>query len=240
MASQQESQFSLKRLSDELVDTVERVANVLDSSWALLFDTPKPVTPAQDTFVEQDLDGDEGEEGEDMDGLYGYNPLGDIANNVVQDIMDHQAPQTSIWQQLDAFRHAITWSETFILSIICFQILVFGVSCYACRSSTSMGFRITLMSLIAVVVRTTERLNDYGSQHWKSWGISQNYFDQGGIFVCIMISAPLLVDCLIMLLAFLREASQLLVVVKSAQIKRQRMQQQQTTATKERRSKKDQ
>lgn len=61
-------------------------------------------------------------------------------------------------------------------------------------------------------------LNQYGSKHWEDFA-TQNYFDEGGIFVCIMVSAPIVFVSFLMLIAYLREAGQLLVQVKRAEIK---------------------
>jgi hypothetical protein len=75
------------------------------------------------------------------------------------------------------------------------------------------------MLLIAGLVRCAEYINSLASQHWESFA-TQNYFDERGIFVAIMFCTPLLLDSLIMLLMFLREAGQLLVQVKTAEFKK--------------------
>jgi hypothetical protein len=79
------------------------------------------------------------------------------------------------------------------------------------------------MVLIGLVVRSSERLNDYGARHWKSFA-TQNYFDSRGVFTAIMLCGPLLVCSFIMLVFFLKEASQLLVQVKRAELRRKKRQ----------------
>jgi Na+-transporting methylmalonyl-CoA/oxaloacetate decarboxylase gamma subunit len=55
-----------------------------------------------------------------------------------------------------------------------------------------------------------------------------------------MISGPLLFDCLIMLILFVREASQLLVQVKTNELKRKKKASEKKNAKKDAKSKKEQ
>ena len=77
------------------------------------------------------------------------------------------------------------------------------------------------MIFIAIFVRSAERLNVVAGQYWQEFA-TQNYFDRQGVFFAIMISGPLLFDCLVMLMLFVREASQLLVTVKTNELKRKK------------------
>jgi transmembrane protein 18 len=96
------------------------------------------------------------------------------------------------------------------------------------------------MILIGLIVRSAERLNSYGAEHWESFA-TQNYFDRRGIFVAVMLCGPLLVFSFIMLVFFLKEASQLLVQVKTAELKKKKRQQTEgSTETRSRRDKKHQ
>jgi hypothetical protein len=143
-------------------------------------------------------------------------------------------------EQIDAFRHAITWTEPFIVGIIVFQIVMLGLSFYVARRDVGLTPRIVMLLLIGVLVRSAEYMNKEASIRWDSF-CTQNYFDQRGIFISIFLSGPLLLDSMIMLLFFLREAAQLLVQVKTAEIKRKRTGAGgATTSTTARRGKKDQ
>jgi hypothetical protein len=77
------------------------------------------------------------------------------------------------------------------------------------------------MIFIGIVVRSAEWLNGLGSKNWEKF-CTQNYFDRKGIFVGVMFCGPLLLDCLMMLLFFVREAGQLLVQVKRTEFRKQR------------------
>jgi len=118
---------------------------------------------------------------------------------------------------------------------------MFALSLWVSRRDRGLAPRLIVMFLIAGIVRMAERLNIYGAQHWQQF-CSQNYFDRRGIFVAVMVCAPLLLDSLIMLLLFLREASQLLVQVKTAELKKKRQEKskEEKNGKDKRRAKKDQ
>lgn len=61
----------------------------------------------------------------------------------------------------------------------------------------------------------------YAAYHWQDF-CTQNYFDQKGVFMGIFLSGPLLLDSFIMLVFYLREASRLLVQVKTEELKRKK------------------
>jgi hypothetical protein len=95
---------------------------------------------------------------------------------------------------------------------------MFILSLAVSRRDGALTPRVCLLVFIGIVVRSAERLNSLGSQHWKSFA-TQDYFDSRGIFVGIMLCGPLLLDCLMMLFMFLSEASTLLVQVKKEELK---------------------
>jgi len=71
---------------------------------------------------------------------------------------------------------------------------------------------------IGIIVRSAEWINTQGAKHWEQFA-TQDYFDKRGIFIGIMLAAPLLVDSFMMLLFFMSEASSLLIEVKRNEIK---------------------
>jgi transmembrane protein 18 len=97
---------------------------------------------------------------------------------------------------------------------------MFGLSIYVSRRDRGLGPRLTIMGTIALIVKCSERLNRIAARNWASFA-TQNYFDGRGVFMSIMVCTPLLLDSLIMLLLFLREASQLLIKFKTVQLKEQ-------------------
>jgi hypothetical protein len=75
-----------------------------------------------------------------------------------------------------------------------------------------------LLVFLAGIVRSAEYLNKYGANNWEQFA-TQNYFDENGVFISIMLCAPLLLTALIMLISYLREAARLLVQVKRQELK---------------------
>lgn len=71
-----------------------------------------------------------------------------------------------------------------------------------------MGF----MIFLGAIVRLAEKINQIGNQRWRDFA-TQNYFDKNGIFMGIMICAPLLMVTFVMLVSMIREAKSLLVDV---------------------------
>lgn len=136
-------------------------------------------------------------------------------------ILNEQVQPESTKEKLDAFRSAITWSEPFIMGLVVFHIIIFALCLRVSRPNVGLAPRLSLMVFVAVLVRTAEKLNAVAGQYWQEFA-TQNYFDRQGVFFAIMVSAPLLFDCLVMLMLFLREASQLLVSVKTNQLKRRK------------------
>ena len=129
-----------------------------------------------------------------------------------------QAQPENPMEHFHAFRSAINWSEKFIIGLICFQIVMFLLCLFVSRKDRGLAPRVCLLVFIGVVVRSAEWLNAQGVQHWESFA-TQDYFDKRGIFIGIMLCAPLLLDSLMMLLFFMKEASKLLIQVKRSEIK---------------------
>lgn len=154
------------------------------------------------------------------------------------------APETPL-EHLQAFRSAITWEEPFIIGLVAFQVVMFVLCIYVSRPDRSLAPRLAVMITIASIIKCSEKINEYAAQNWESF-CTQNYFDRRGVFMMVMVCCPLLLDSLIMLFLFLREASQLLVKVKTSQLKEKQKQQRKkatsasATATTNRRKKKDQ
>ena len=175
-------------------------------------------------------------------------PLNDIAEGLLSDLMSHQVgliyfilfmcgsvsffvlnlslfvhiqqgPQ-SLWEQFQAFKAAITWGEPFILSLLCFHITILFANIFIMKSGNLVG-RFILIGVLALVIRSAEIFNQYGSSHWESFA-TQDYFDKNGVFISLMLSTPLLLIAFIDLIVLLRESKNLLIEVKTLQLKAKR------------------
>jgi hypothetical protein len=135
-----------------------------------------------------------------------------------------KGPQTLL-EQFHAFRYAIRWTEPFVVGLIFFQMVLLVAALGVSRRGVGIAPRLVLMVTIGAIVRGAEYINAYCAKNWEAIA-TQNYFDTRGIFISVMLCIPLLVDCFIMLLFFLREASTLLVQVKRAELKQTRQKKQ--------------
>lgn len=149
------------------------------------------------------------------------NPLQDIADGVTKEIMAGQAQPEGLAEHFAAFRSAINWSEKFVLVLIAFQVVMFFLCLYVSQRDRALAPKLIVMTFIFVVVRSAEWLNSLGEEHWESFA-TQDYFDKRGLFVGVMLCGPLMLDVLIMLFFFIREASSLLVQVKRTEIQRKK------------------
>lgn len=105
--------------------------------------------------------------------------------------------------------------------MIAFQVIMLALTIYVARRDVGLTPRITMLVFIGILVRSAEYLNKIAAREWSSF-CTQNYFDQRGIFISIFLCAPLLLDSFLMLVMFLREAAQLLIQVKKAELEKKR------------------
>lgn len=203
------------KIADDLIDAHEQVYTQVVKGASDLFgkdgrggalNSPGSKMDSEDIYV---------------DGLDDMrSPLEGIADSVIGDIFESQVgPQTPL-EHIDAFRSAINWSEPFVRYLIVFQAIAFMSTVYVCKSKNSI-LRFVFLVSISVIVKSAEYLNRYGAANWESFA-TQNYFDHRGIFLGIMLSAPLLTYSFIMLISFVREATGLLVDVKKMEMKQKR------------------
>jgi hypothetical protein len=130
---------------------------------------------------------------------------------------------SGFWEGLMGFYHAVDWNESWIMSIIIFQLVLFSVVIYG---RNKHALQLPMLFFICGAVLVSRHLNAIGAENWKHFS-SQNYFDQNGIFVGAVFAGPLLVTGFVHLIFVLKTAANLLIVVKRAEfrVKRQESQQ---------------
>lgn len=116
-------------------------------------------------------------------------------------------------ENIQAFSAAITWNEPFIRCLLAFHAIIILTTYYITRKG-DIYIRMGFMIFLGVIVRMAETLNQIGNSRWRDFA-TQNYFDKNGIFMGIMICAPLLIVCFVMLVTLIREVKNLLMDVKT-------------------------
>lgn len=220
-------------LTDHLIDTSERLIKVVEEGSTILLggtlsqpqDNDATTTTAGQSYSAptgaspdmEDLDGilsDElKQEYMNMD-----SPLNGIADGVLGDIMRNQATPTTIWEHMQAFKAAINWSEYFIIGILSFHIAMAFLT-FIILKHGEMKSRLSILVIISILVQCAQTFNTWASTNWETFA-TQNYFDESGVFVTLVWSAPLLLITFVMLIAYLREAGQLLIQVKTKELKK--------------------
>ncbi|KAL7521340.1 hypothetical protein ACHAWX_006007 [Stephanocyclus meneghinianus] len=203
-------------LFKSLSEDMEKIAQVVEEGTKIIFGKSSLYDdPSGENVDSNDLhDGDE-------DGFYDVademdSPLMGMADSVISDIMSSQnvGPQTTM-ENIQAFFSAITWGEPFIRCLLAFHMVVIVTAYILIRKDIYL--RMGFMIFLGIIVRLAEQLNQLGNSRWRDFA-TQNYFDKNGIFMGIVICAPLLVICFVMLVSLIQEAKNLLVDVKKMKI----------------------
>jgi transmembrane protein 18 len=84
--------------------------------------------------------------------------------------------------------------------------------------------QMALLASTCAIVYSTQYFNSYATDHWQALGFTQNYFESSGLFLSVVVSAPLLLLAAFQLFSSLRGAIDLLVKVKSKELRDKRVQ----------------
>ena len=193
---------------DKLTQVGDDIIQVFDVAYKLVHESSNTTNNAAKENILNSEDIEIGEDVLDDE----TSPLEGIASGVIKDILSKQAqngPQT-FTEQIQAFKSAVTWSEPFVLSLVVFNVIITLLCFLASRKKYG---RVFLMCIITAIIVSAQYINSYAAIHWESFA-TQNYFDQNGIFLSIMLCAPLLINSLGLLISLVLEAASLLVKVK--------------------------
>jgi transmembrane protein 18 len=71
-----------------------------------------------------------------------------------------------------------------------------------------------------LLVYFSEFLNELGARNWQRFS-KQQYFDSNGLFISVVFSSPILLNCIFLLARFLHQSFDLMTKVKTAQLRQQ-------------------
>ncbi|BES88430.1 Transmembrane protein 18 [Nesidiocoris tenuis] len=123
-----------------------------------------------------------------------------------------------------AFLEAIEWKDPLLIGIIFFHV---AVTFTALTTRNHGNFQLILFITLLLLVYFSENINEVASHHWRSIS-RQKYFDSNGMFISLIFSVPILLNCMVMMASWLWQSSELMVQLKSAQLKQRRKQIQET------------
>ncbi|XP_046402828.1 transmembrane protein 18 isoform X2 [Ischnura elegans] len=97
------------------------------------------------------------------------------------------------------------------------------------------NFQVVLFFVLLLLVYFSESINEIAARNWSLFS-RQQYFDSKGMFISLVFSVPILLNCMIMVANWLWQSSQLMMRVKQVQLRHQiqtnAMQQKQSKASK--------
>ncbi|CAH1789922.1 unnamed protein product [Owenia fusiformis] len=124
-------------------------------------------------------------------------------------------------QGILSYLKSINWSEPWLCGLVAFHlIMLFLILVTRRHSNTQMILFFSLLSIAFF----SEHINQWASSNWKLFSKEQ-YFDSNGMFISILFSAPILVNCLIIVAFSLWDMSHLLISVGRAKAKHDSKQQ---------------
>jgi len=89
----------------------------------------------------------------------------------------------------------VDWSEPYLQYLILFHILTFLC---VILTRKRVNFQGTLFVILLATIGCSEMINEYMANNHKKF-FKQQYFDSYGMFISLVYSAPVLVNCVIIL-----------------------------------------
>eukprot|EP00928_Gymnodinium_smaydae_P083395 TRINITY_DN66634_c0_g1_i1.p1 TRINITY_DN66634_c0_g1~~TRINITY_DN66634_c0_g1_i1.p1 ORF type:complete len:199 (+),score=54.95 TRINITY_DN66634_c0_g1_i1:72-599(+) len=143
-------------------------------------------------------------------------PPGAIEDIIAKATSGKHAYTQSFWEDVQAFGHAVDWSQdNWILGILAFEALQLLAVLAWRKHWERLG---VLFVTNMIVLLCLESLNSLARRHWKSFS-TQQYFDEPGAFAGVIVGLPLLINQFVILVCLLMEAGRMVIKVKRAEFK---------------------
>lgn len=117
--------------------------------------------------------------------------------------------------RVQGFYKAVDWSERWIQCLLGFHVVTLALA-IATRKSESAQMVIFFVCMILAF--GAERINALAHENWRTFS-TQDYFDEKGLFISVMMSGPLLCILIVVLINFLIIMTGVMVKAKRAQLK---------------------
>ncbi|XP_034952498.1 transmembrane protein 18 [Chelonus insularis] len=115
------------------------------------------------------------------------------------------------------FLQSIEWKDPWLAILLAFHI---AVTMTALMTRNHANFQILLFLVLLLLVYFSESINEAAASNWMAFS-RQQYFDSKGLFISIVFSVPILMNCMIMVASWLYQSSQLMTSLKRAQLRQQ-------------------
>ncbi|XP_032666856.1 transmembrane protein 18 [Odontomachus brunneus] len=115
------------------------------------------------------------------------------------------------------FLQSIDWRDPWLAVLLTFHI---AITMTALMTRNHANFQIILFLVLLLLVYFSESINEVAATNWMVFS-RQQYFDSKGLFISIVFSVPILMNCMIMVASWLYQSSQLMTSLKRAQLRQQ-------------------
>ncbi|GLV45781.1 Transmembrane protein 18 [Carabus blaptoides fortunei] len=113
---------------------------------------------------------------------------------------------------------SIDWKDPWLIGLLTFHIIV---TLMALLTRNYGNFQVVLFLVLLLLVYFSESINEIASSNWKVFS-RQQYFDSKGMFISIVFSIPILLNCMLMVGSWLWQSTQLMTKLKKAQLREKR------------------
>lgn len=141
-----------------------------------------------------------------------------VWNQLLADVKQKLAEnhhQQGVLDSFRAFSAAVDWREPWLVAVLSLQTLLF-FSVLVMRKSNTFLTAVFVFAMLTVY--SSEQLNRLLSQNWQTFA-GQPYFDKNGIFISAILSAPLVLDMLVILICYLLNLGTMLVQMKRQELR---------------------
>uniref|UniRef100_T1H6D5 Transmembrane protein 18 n=1 Tax=Megaselia scalaris TaxID=36166 RepID=T1H6D5_MEGSC len=114
-----------------------------------------------------------------------------------------------------AFLRNIDWRDPWLIAMIFFHVVT---TCTALLTRNRINFQVILFLTLLSFAYFSESINEYAAQNWKMFS-KQQYFDSNGLFISTVFSMPILLNCMLLIGAWLYNSTQMMAQLKSAQMR---------------------
>ncbi|XP_050033731.1 transmembrane protein 18 [Dermacentor andersoni] len=109
----------------------------------------------------------------------------------------------------------VDWTEPWLMGLITFHIVTLSLTLLTRdRGNVQAGLFVTALLLVYF----SEALNELAARHWRAFS-SHQYFDSQGMFISLVFSMPLLLNCIIMVGQWMWTSGNLMIRIKQAQLR---------------------
>jgi len=116
-----------------------------------------------------------------------------------------------------SFLLSIDWQEPWLWGLLCFHALCVVLTTFIIRLNLQ-GLQITLFTTYLGLIYFSEYINEWAAGNYRLFS-TQQYFDSRGMFISLLFSTPLLLNCLCFIVNWMYTSVQTMIKLKRAKIR---------------------